>query len=339
MALLIFLFHSHIHVLKCDYGIMNGFIDMGAIAMTGFFLLSGYTLNLTNQKVNEASDIKKFYIKRLISILPLYYVYALINILKIFLFDGSEALVEELVLLPVETLGIQSVFATLFPYSHNGGSWFISCILICYFLYPLLQTLTKGLSDKNRIWIILILGFILLWSPFVQHYFHLQSIYSNPFFRVLEFTIGILVSQMNLHTDTDNKLILLLRKPSMCILTVVCLIAGVSVAYYIGIPHDFMLYNWVALPCFISLLVSLGYIHLRPTKFVQYMSNISFSIFLSQLLVIWYGVRYILSYIGCDSNIAKIFVSAAVCFGIANLLHYCIEKPATKYLKTKFVNK
>ena len=29
LAILIFLFHSHIHVLKCDYGIMNGFIDMG----------------------------------------------------------------------------------------------------------------------------------------------------------------------------------------------------------------------------------------------------------------------------------------------------------------------
>ena len=100
-----------------------------------------------------------------------------------------------------------------------------------------------------------------------------------------------------------------------------------------------MLYNWVALPCFVSLLVSLGYINFRPTKFVQYMSNISFSIFLSQLIVVWYGVKYILSYIGCDSNIAKILVSAAVCFGFANFLHFCIEKPATKYLKLKFVNK
>lgn len=195
------------------------------------------------------------------------------------------------------------------------------------------------MSDNGKIRIILVLGLILLWSPFVQHYFHTQAIYSNPFFRVLEFTIGVLVSQMNRCVDTDNKLILLLRKPTMCIFTIICLIAGVSFAYYIGIPHDFMLYNWVALPCFISLLVSLGYINSRPTKFVQYMINISFSILLSQLLVVWYGVKYILSYIGCDSNIAKILFPAIVCFGIANCLHYCIEKPATKYLKTKFVNK
>lgn len=307
--------------------------------MTGFFLLSGYTLNLTNRNVDNISNIKKFYIKRLISILPLYYVYAFINIAQNIVFDGSKALVEELILFPIETLGIQSVFASLFSYSHNGGSWFISCILICYFLYPLLLTLTKGLSDDNRIWIILIFGLILLWSPFIQHYFHLHSIYSNPFFRVLEFTIGILVSQMNLRVDTDNKLIVLLRKPLVCILSIICLVVGVSIAYYVGIPHDFMLYNWVALPCFISLLVSLGYINFRPTKFMQYMSNISFSIFLSQLLVVWYGVKYILSYIGCNSNFAKIFVSAAVCFGIANFLHFCIEKPATKYMKLKFLIK
>lgn len=88
---------------------MNGFIDMGAIAMTGFFLLSGYTLNLTNRKVNDVSDIKKFYLKRLISIIPLYYVYALINIALNIIIDGTEAFVEELILFPIEALGIQSV--------------------------------------------------------------------------------------------------------------------------------------------------------------------------------------------------------------------------------------
>ena len=29
LAVLIFMFHSHIHVLKCDYGFLNGFIRMG----------------------------------------------------------------------------------------------------------------------------------------------------------------------------------------------------------------------------------------------------------------------------------------------------------------------
>lgn len=241
LAILIFLFHSHIHVLKCDYGIMNGFVSMGAIAMTGFFLLSGYTLNISNRKVENVGDIRKLYLKRLISILPLYYAYALVNIGQNILIDGSDAIVEELILFPIGTLGIQSVFAILFPYPHNGGSWFISCILICYFLFPLIETMTKELTIKTRLKVILVIGLILLYSPFVQHYFDLQTIYSNPFFRVLEFSIGVMVSQMNIHENTGNKLVLFLRKPSICLLTVICLVTGVSIAYYIGIPHDFML--------------------------------------------------------------------------------------------------
>lgn len=106
LAVYIFLFHSHIHVLQCDYGFLNGFIDMGAIAMTGFFLLSGYTLNLTNRKVENVGDIKKIYLKRLISILPLYYAWALVNIGQNILIDGSDAVVEELILFPIEALGI-----------------------------------------------------------------------------------------------------------------------------------------------------------------------------------------------------------------------------------------
>lgn len=310
---------------------------MGAIAMTGFFLLSGYTLNLTNRKVENVGDIKKFYLKRLISILPLYYTWALVNIGQNILFDGTNAVVEELILFPIEVLGIQSVYATLFPFSHNGGSWFISCILICYFVYPLIQTLTKLLTDRTRIRIILILGAILLWSPFVQHYFDLQTIYSNPFFRVLEFSIGILVSQMNVQTKTDNKLIFLLRKPLVCILSAIVLVVGVSIAYYISVPQDYMLYSWVALPCFISLLVSLGYLNFKSSRVLQYLSNLSFSIFLSQLMVVWYGVKFILGTVGSESNMVKIILSAVVCFLIANFFHYCIEKPSTKYLKAKLL--
>ena len=75
---------------------------------------------------------------------------------------------------------------------------------------------------------------------------------------------------MNVQTQTDNKLILLLRKPVVCVLSVICLVAGISIAYYIGVPHDFMLYSFVALPCFISLLVSLGYLNFKSSRVLQY---------------------------------------------------------------------
>lgn len=336
------MFHSHIHVLHCSYGLLNGFVSMGAIAMTGFFMLSGYAINLSTQMADmtDAKEIRRFYLKRLISIIPLYYAWALLNVVINMLVKGTDAVIEELMLFPIETLGLQSIFASLSPYSHNGGSWFISCILICYFVFPLIQNLTKDISDKARILTIVLLSSLLLWSPLVQHYFHTTSLYANPFFRLFEFTIGILLCQMNVIEQAENKLIKILRNPYVCIATIGLLLAGVSIAHKIGIPGDFMLYNWVALPCFISLLVSLGYIkfeRLQDSKTIQYLSALSYSIFLSQLIAVWHSVRIAMSYIGCDSNVVNILVSATICFCIANIFHYVIEKPSTKYLKSKLL--
>lgn len=343
LAVLIFLFHSHIHVLKCDYGVMNGFINMGAIAMTGFFLLSGYVINLSTRKSDMANpkEISKFYVKRMIAILPLYYAYALVNIVINVIQNGSSAAVEELLLFPIETLCIQSVFASLFNFSHNGGSWFISCIMICYFVFPLLDIITKGLSNRARVLAILVLSVVLLWSPFVEYFFNCQSIYSNPFFRMLEFIIGILVCQMNMKYDTIDKFTQFLRQPWVCFLSVIALVLCVSVAQYIHVPGHYMLYSWIALPCFVSLLFSLGHIRfekLQGSKTIHYLSAISFSFFLSQQLIVWNTVSFLTIKLELDGDVANIFnilLSLSLCFGIANMYYYLVEKPSTKYLKAK----
>ena len=314
---------------------------MGAIAMTGFFLLSGYVINLTYGKKDLSSqeDLKQFYLKRLISILPLYFVWGALMVIANIILNGKSAVIEESILLPVEALGIQSVFSTLFPYSHNGGSWFISCILICYFLFPLLNIITKRLTDRNRILLIVALSAILLWSPIVQHYFHLNKIYDNPFFRSLEFTIGILVSQINT-TSSPCKFISILRRPFVCILSLVGLVVGVSVAKIINVPGDYMLYSWVALPCFISLMISLGsydFRRLQNSKIVKYLSELSFCIFLGQIIYVWYAVKFAFEYVGIESNIMNILVSFIIVFGIANVLQYFVEIPSSKYLKQRLL--
>lgn len=340
MALLIFMFHSRIHILHCSYGVFNSFVEMGAIAMTGFFLLSGYVLNLTYGKkdMSNTDEIKRFYLKRIIAIIPLYFAWALfVVVAKIVIRGGS--IMDEIVLFPIEFLGIQSVFSTLFPFSHNSGSWFISCLLICYFLYPLIHIITNRIIDKNRIWLVLLLSVVLLWSPFVQHYFELQTIYTNPFFRALEFIIGILVSQLN-NSIKPCKLILLLRNPFVCVVSIVSLIVGVTVAKQLDIPGDYMLYSWVALPCFISMIVSLGsyrFSDLQGSKTIRYFSDLSFCLFLGQVLYVWYAVKFSLEFVGCQSNILKIVMSFILVFILANVLHYLVEVPSTKYLKQRLL--
>ena len=283
--------------------------------------------------MSNVNEIKKFYLKRLISIIPLYFAFAFAIVVTDIILKGKGAAMQALLLFPVEFLGIQSVYSSLFSFSHNGGSWFISCILICYFLYPLLHILTKSFSDKSRIAVILILAFLLLWSPFVQHIFHLQSIYSNPFFRALEFSIGILISQMNL-ADKPCRFISFLRSPVVCIVSMICLVAGISVARMIGIPRDYMLYSWVALPCFVSLVVSLGHYkfkRLQSSRVIKYFSEISFCFFLGQIIYVWYAVKYVFDYFGCGSNMLKVITSFLVVFCVANILHFFVEVPSSKY--------
>ena len=341
MAFLIFMFHSRIHVLHCSYGVLNLFVDRGAIAMTGFFLLSGYVINLTygRRDMSKLEEIKDFIKKRLISIIPLYFVWAFFNVIAHIIVRGKSAAIEELILFPVEFLGIQSFFSSLFSFSHNGGSWFISCILICYFLFPLFQIVTQKVTDRSRVIALFVLSVILLWSPIVQCFFHCQTIYSNPFFRAVEFLIGILVSQLNT-TSTLCKLIIIMRKPFISIMSIAILLVGVSVVRWFNIPDDYMLYSWVSLPCFVSLIVSLGSYNLRKiqgAKIVKYLSEISFCIFLGQIIYVWPAVKYALDYVGCEANILKILVSFTIVFGIANALHYLVELPFHKYLKQRFI--
>lgn len=133
----------------CDYYFLNVFIRMGAIAMTVFFMLSGYSLHLSNSKkdLTKISEIREFYIKRLITIFPLYYTIALIHVVYAII-NGRISLTEVVVLFPVELFATQSTFTTLFPYSHNSGTWFLSCIIICYLLYPFIQSVHLQTSNK-----------------------------------------------------------------------------------------------------------------------------------------------------------------------------------------------
>lgn len=340
LALLVFFFHSRIHF-ECSYGIMNNFVQMGAIAMTGFMLLSGYVLYVTyhTRVLIEKVQLKQFYLKRLISILPLYYSIAILHI-ACGLITGKTSFVKEIVLFPIETLGLQSVFTSLFSYSHNGGTWFISCILICYAVYPLMQSLIELMSAKGKLILLGLLVVILLYSPIVQHLFHLADLYSNPFFRMQEFFIGVILANFACNNRESVSKFSIKTRTMMLTLIIIFLILGVTLAVSIGIPYDFMLYNWIALPSFSVIILILGSMSLQKcqhNKMLNYLSSISFTFFLCQVLPLWGICRRIVEYLNSTNNGLKIIISFAICFVGAILIHEFIEKPSAKILKKKLL--
>lgn len=128
-ALLIYGVHS-INMFRCTYGYYVDKIisNLTSPIMTCFFILSGFTLLYQYENEQIIGDgLITFYGKRLITVLPSYY---LIHILWLLFYrDSLEAWI---MLTPIEIAGIQSAYNSLFGMLHNGGTWFVSCILFSY---------------------------------------------------------------------------------------------------------------------------------------------------------------------------------------------------------------
>ena len=330
-AIMVLLFHCHIHH-ENSFGALTGFVSMGAVFMTAFFMLSGYVLFLTykDKSLVQAPALKNFYLKRIFGIFPLYLIVAVLYVVTL----GQESVSQNLVLLPVELLGLQSVFSTLFPVSHNDGTWFISCLLLAYLAFPLMQEAVKQMTTRTK-WIALaICTAVLLWSPLVVHTFKTDSIYSNPFFRGLEFFIGVLLCSLPIRAGIAK----VLATWKVFVAEAVLLIAGISIAVRLNVfVGNYMLYDWIVVPLFACMILTLAGIkspRLQGSAMLRYASAASYAFFLAQVFNTQIE-NWLFPLCGIQNNALQIAVSVALCVVIAVALHELIEKPCAKMLKKK----
>ena len=325
---MVLLFHCHIHH-DCSFGPLTGFVSMGAIFMTGFFMLSGFVLFRTYQEreLFKMDALRNFYLKRAIGILPLYYLVSVVYVLSL----GSESLFQNLVLLPIELLGLQTVFSTLFPVSHNGGTWFISCLLLAYLFFPLMQEVVKQWGTRAKLVALGVSALILFWSPLVVHTFSTDSIYSNPFFRGLEFFIGVVLASLPVNAKW-------ITSWKSFIVEAILLVVGVSVAVRLNIfVGNYMLYDWIAVPLFGCMALTLAGLkspRLQKSAVLRYASAVSYAFFLAQTFNTEIE-NWLFPLCGVHNNVLQIAVSIVLCAVIAIALHELVEKPCTKALKKK----
>ena len=330
-AVMVLLFHCNIHH-ESNFGPLTGFVSMGAVFMTAFFMLSGYVLFLTykDKSLVQAPALKNFYLKRIFGIFPLYLVVAALYVVTL----GQESVFQNLVLLPIEVLGLQSVFSTLFPVSHNDGTWFISCLLLAYLAFPLMQEAVKRMTTRTKWMALAICTAVLLWSPLVVHTFKTDSIYSNPFFRGLEFFIGVLLCSL----PTRAGIAKVLATWKVFVAEAVLLVAGISIAVRLNIfVGNYMLYDWIVLPLFACMILTLAGLkspRLQESAVLRYASAASYAFFLAQVFNTQIE-NWLFPLCGIQNNALQIAVSVALCVVIAVALHELIEKPCAKMLKKK----
>lgn len=185
------MYHS-ITMFGCSYGRFFTSLIQYLIqpVMTCFFMMSGFSIYYMyhNTNIMEKNRLVLFYLKRAVSILPSYY---LVHILYVFIYPNT--LSDWIALTPIELLGIQSSYNTLFGILHNGGTWFISCMLLSYLFYPIMQMLLASLNQNLKWGILAVLLFILVYSDYLVLKFGMQGNYSNPIFRMIEFSCGVVL--------------------------------------------------------------------------------------------------------------------------------------------------
>lgn len=332
-AFVVFTYHAAL-ILNCNFGIFQKFANLGALFMSGFFLLSGFVIFSTNKQrdLSKLSELRPFYLKRFVGLMPPYLFITLIYML----FYAEETLRERLFLAPIEFLGIQSAFPVLSSAFHNGGTWFISCLLFCYTLYPFLQEIVKQLSTKGKVILIAVCCIFLFIYPIIASNL-MTTVYSNPFFRILEFLIGIALSSLSedfAKRDLPAWFFSLKMFVAEMLLFFLCITFIVD---KIHIVQDSTLYNCVTLPFLMVMLLSLSRLtcsNQTLSKGIRYLSGITYEFYLVQFFI-WEPVRSVLLRLGREDNWLKILLSFTACLVLSILLYECMEKPATNYLKKR----
>lgn len=337
LTLLIFLFHSKLHY-GCDYGLLNNFVSMGSIAMTGFFMLSGFSLSVANAEVlrkEEKHSLRQFYFKRIISIYPAYIIVSIIYCFTI----AKESFIDNCILLPIELMGIQSYIPNSFLVSHHHQTWFISCLFFCYAIYPFILYVFDRMKEKELLIVGIILCFLILWIPIVVNRFDMGSMYDSPFYRILEFGLGILTWKYCDSYPKQSQSNVVMKYTGIISYFILIVIVSFAVKLYIA-PNNSLMYNWFALPCFTAILITAPAYSGRfmNRNVLGFLCNISYAFFLNQFFV-WKLSDSLIGGTSFDTNVFRIVVSFLICFLLSVVLYYMIKKPSSWILKRHLLSR
>ena len=308
--------------------------------MSGFFMLSGAVLyyRYGDRRVFD-NGLKMFYLKRFLSILPLYWV------VTILYFLDNPVGADGFKMLPIEILGIQALFPVDFYMVHNGGTWFVSCLLVCYAVFPLIVKLIEGAGRKKLIIIGILLALLDIYSLLITYRLGLVELYSTPVSRGIQFAIGCIIAA-TIKAGKDGSIRLpVYAVAAGTVAIAACLIIIKSKMVDLGLFADadilqkLAMYDVVAVPCFIIIIFLLGCLDTNAGgKTLIYASNMAYSFFLAQLFI-FERARWVFETFDIHNNKMRILIAFSICVGFAAALHFIVEKPAKAFTQKMILSK
>ncbi len=312
-AVLIYMRHS-ITMFGCTYGssLVDGLIcATTSPIMVCFFVVSGFSIyyNNSNRNLLDAGELRTFYKKRFITLFP---IYILVHMLSYVLVVNTVQ--QKIYSTPVELLGLQSMYGGLFGISHSGATWFISSLLLGYFIYPLVQELLK--MNQRCIYLVTsVIFFVLVYSEVVMlQIFGVQPGYVNPVFRAMQVAFGAALCMAFTEDDKGN------NKKAAIMMVANLIITGLFTAFAL---HYKMGIEYVTTPIYyyliaFAMLISIKFKPrlLTKSKLIKYAGSLTFYFFILQVFL-WRLSAKVCGLTGFESNKGKLLVSFVLCVALS----------------------
>lgn len=316
-ALLVCCFHFRETINFPGFNLGDILFKKGSIGVPVFFIISGFIMAFTTQKIdfnkNSLQQISLFYKRRIIRIVPLYYLLTLIWMIlggSLFLYfqgEGLSELIHSLLFLPTE-----KGFPVLFL------GWSLNFEMFFYLIFGI----SLFFKEKRYFFIT---GFFIL-TYLLGQFFN----FTSPYLRMA-------TSVLNLYFVVGIAFALLLNKISIpktwaTVISIIGILSFILVLLGI-IPIDNELLKLTIISLFVFSFLTFDHVfHLKGNAFFIFLGDISYSLYLSHPFVGFALKRFkVEGYLNIPYFVLKIVL--VIIF--AAFLYYLVEKRITNYLKIK----
>lgn len=307
LAVFVFLCHNSAFALDENLAWLSNFTAaLGGIAVTAFFVLSGFCVYLgysTKFQTITRESYLKFEKKRIKKIYPLYFFANVIALLIQFAVQSFNDHVFIHLIHRFCQSGIKFVLTSLmvqtlvpgYALSGNGAAWFISCIFLIYLVTPfILHFLLKiKLSNVKAAVGIIVCCFALFMLEGIKAWLikltgensFIELFYVHPFVRIFEYLCGIFAAEIFLSVNSGKQM----EKTGNYVFTLFEIVLF-FIPFIINFLSKFETNE--ALSCFVFLLFIFtisfekgGLSFLFRTKIFQFFGSISMEIYLIHYLL------------------------------------------------------
>lgn len=318
-ALMVVVFHFA--NINTGISIIDRFFKNGNLAVSYFFVLSGYIMYLSY--VDSYKGYKHFIQRRVARILPLYWLALILSTLLV-IYSSIIGLPPNfnIGLAFLSNATFTQVFFEKYIFTLNTPGWSLCAEMFFYLLFPFLLQFQKS---RNRLFIVTAI-IIYLVSAIIHNFLVRKNdsslegfTYYSSLLHFNQFLIGMLGAQ--LFKSTIQK--------SYSLLTIICLLVILS---YMCFDLGISAHNGLLAPVFVLLIGSIAisnpsYLKVKPLVFL---GEISYGIYILQRPVHNY---FNLIYLKFSKNeTAGFILYVFVLIAVSAFFYYTVEKPCQRWI-------